>query len=284
MSVFGEKEGYKPLPATRFKSFFFYSRDYFIKIVLFGVISALFFVPALIWLYACHYSGAQAAAALNSNAADYKLQITSLQIGLALTQYSVLIPFICLFFVGLAGAFSAAKTISCGQFCTVGCYFKGIAQNWPRFLLCGLVFGISLFFLNFGLVAYPAAQNKLLSALFSGISLLQFILVAMFSIWFCTQQALYTATLKQILFNSVRLTFAKFLPTLPVVLCVALPYMAMLFIPSPFQLLGLLVLMFFYIGFASLGITCYTNYIYDKTINPVLGEQFVGRGLEKTKR
>ena len=277
---FGGPQGYKPLPRTRFRSFFYYSGEYFFKLVVFGALGTLFFLPWLFWTFASNYSLLKAAAALDPSSAAYADSMAALQISGALTSGLVSVPLSALFFAGLAGAFHAAMRISTGRFCTVGDFFKGIKECGLRFALAGLVFGLSAGGARLTAALYSAAENRFLGAFFTAVGVLQFILVSAFTVWYCTQTALYKAGVWQIVKNSVRLAFGKFLPTLAAVAAVAAPYVLTAVIPSPFNLLAVLVLTFLYIGFASLGLFCFAHGVFDKTINPALGKEYVGRGLE----
>lgn len=272
-------QGYKPLPATRFKSFFYYSKEYFFKLVIFGAAGALFFLPQLLWTFASNYSLAKGAAALDPSSPAYADSLAALRISGTLASGLVSVPLFALFFVGLSGAFYAAMRISTGRFCTVADFFKGIKTCGPRFALAGLVFGLSLCGVRLPFALYSAAKNQYVYAFFTAVGGLQLILSSAFVLWYCTQTALYTASVWQIIKNSVRLAFGKFLPTLAAAAVAALPYALAAIIPPPFNLLAVLALSFLYIGFASLGLTCFAHGVFDKTINPALGSEYVGRGL-----
>ncbi len=47
----------------------------------------------------------------------------------------------------------------------------------------------------------------------------------------------------------------------------------------PLILLALLPM--FYVGFAALALSCYCNRVFDRYINPALGEKYAGIGLRK---
>lgn len=273
--------GYKPLPRTRFKSFFHYSGEYFFKLVFFGAAGALFFLPQLLWTFASNYSLLKAAEGLDPSSPAYADSLAALKISGTLTSGLASIPLFALFFAGLSGVFYASMRIATGRFCTVGDFFKGIKTCGLRFAFAGSVFGLSLCGFRLPYALYSAAENQYMYAFFTAVGGLQFILVSSFAVWYCTQTALYTASVWQIVKNSVRLTFGKFLPSLAAVSAVALPYLLTTLIPPPFNLLAVLALSFLYIGFASLGLFCFALGVFDKTINPTLGKEYVGRGLEK---
>ena len=103
----GDKE--TPLPDTRFKAFLRYGREYFGRLVLFGVITSLFLAPSIAWLFVMNYGRLSAISAIDATAADYATQINAIRLSYALTTYAVMIPLTVLFFIGLSGLFSAVK-------------------------------------------------------------------------------------------------------------------------------------------------------------------------------
>ena len=119
MKLFEEKilggDSVEQLPHTRKEAFAFYGKQQFWKLLLCGAFTSLFFAPSVVWLYAMNYAKAQAVAALDPSAADYAKVYGQLLVGWALKTYLVLIPFLVLFFVGLAGLFSIVKRICLHQ-------------------------------------------------------------------------------------------------------------------------------------------------------------------------
>lgn len=275
----GDEES--PLPDTRFKAFLRYGREYFGRLVLFGVITSLFLAPSIAWLFVMNYGRLSAISAIDATAADYATQINAIRLSYALTTYAVMIPLTALFFIGLSGLFSAVKRISQGDACKISHYFKGVRENGLRFVLMGAVFGVSLFFVSYN-VAYlsTVTVNAGTAALFA-VTVLQFVFCGIFACWFMTGVTLYEVGLMQAIKNSFRLTFAKLFKNLIMYAAVAAPVIATVAVPSPFNLLVMTAGAFLYFGFAALGVFCYANYVYDGTLNKTLGKDFVGRGLNK---
>ncbi|MDE7406129.1 MAG: hypothetical protein K2M89_04590 [Clostridiales bacterium] len=276
--MIGNGEG-TSLPQTRFKAFFRYGREYFGRLVLFGVITAAFLIPAIVWLFVMNYGSAVAIAALDKSSEAYMGQVAGIRLGGALTTYGVLVPLIMLFFVGLAGLFSAVKRISQGDICRVWDYFKGIRENGLRFLLLGAVFGLSLFCVSYNTVYLSTVEVTTGTAALYAVTVMQFVFCSIFSLWFMTNVTIYSVGLFQAIKNSAILTVYKLFKNLLMFAAVALPVALLLIIPSPFNILVMLVMAFLYFGFWALGVFSYANYVYDRTINKALGEQYVGRGL-----
>ena len=270
-----------PLPSTRFKAFFRYGREYFGRLVLFGLITAAFLIPAVVWLFVMNYGSATAIAALDKSSEGYMGQVAGIRLGGALTTYGVLIPLITLFFVGLAGLFSAVKRVSHGDIVRISDYFKGIRENGLRFLLLGIVFSSSLFFVSYNTVYLSTVEVTAGTAALFAVTVLQFVFCSIFACWFMTNVTLYRVGLFQAIKNSLILTVSKLFKNLLMFIVVAAPVALLLITPSPFNILVMLVMAFLYFGFWALGVFSYANYVYDRTINKALGERFVGRGLAK---
>ena len=270
----------QPLPATRAKAFFYYGREYFGRLVLSSLTGSLFFLPALIWLYVMHYAEAKTISAPDATAPDYAEVLLALQKRFALTTYGVLIPLLALFFVGLAGCFSLAKRISMGESAGFSEFWRGIRQNGWRYFLFGAVSGSVCLVVRMNLLAYRGRPG-FLSGLLVFCAALLFIVTVLILLYCMTQTVIYRVGVKQLLKNAVLLSFGRFFRNVGTLLPPALPVIAVLFIPSPFQLIGLAILAIFYPGFGALyAINCGLS-VYDTTINPMLGEEYVGRGLAK---
>lgn len=273
------------LPDTRAQSFLFYGKDAFGKLIVISLLCFLFVVPSIVWLYAMNYVRAQQIALLEKATENYLSAYNSIMLTSALKKYLVEIPMVILAFIGFSGGFSIIKRICFNEDSHLVWFFKGIKENALHFGFCGLVFGVSLFFMGFNSVFYtmtgfsPIAKGVLL-----GLGIVQFLLILIFSMFFCTGTVVYKYTLGQAVKNSVLLTFGNFLKNCGICLLITTPVIAVIFIPSPYQLIPIICGSVFYFGYSVLGMTCYANSIYDKHINPLLGEEYVGRGLNKNAK
>ena len=269
----------QPLPSNRKRAFAVYGKEYFGKLITYSALCALFFLPALIWLFVMNYNKAQHLASLDASATDYAAEVQSYLKSFTLTTYGVLIPLIAIVFVGLAGCIYCVRKICFGKYPRIADFWRGLKENWLRYAIYGIAFGITYFVLKFNVV-YFAQSNPIIYGLYVGSAMLLLLLVSIILMYCMLQAVTYTATNRQILKNALILTFAKFFSNAGVMLIAMLPLGLTLLIPSPFELLALLALTLFYVGYATLFITCYADYVFDKTINPRLGDEYVGRGLQ----
>lgn len=266
------------LPNTRAKSFVFYGKKYFLTLIIASVLGSLFFAPSLAWLYVMNFNKAQFIASLDATSESYAATLAAYLRSFTLTTYSALILGAVLFFLGLAGVFSVVKRACFGENATVKHFFEGIRQNGLRFCLFGFVWGVAYFLFRMNLLFVGGAVLATFVRVTAAVS---FLLVNVIIMYCCMQTVVYNVKLLATFKNAVVLTFAKFFQNVGVLVVFFAPYLITLLIPSPFQLLALLALSFCYLGFATLFVGCYCNGVFDKTINPKLGEEFVRRGLRK---
>ncbi len=271
-----------PLPETRRAAFGFYAKMNFIKLMIMGVICGLFFIPALVWLYSANYSRSVALGALDPTAADYADRYAQVVLQHAFSDNLVMIPLFALFFLGLSGMFNAAKRMAFYEGCSFLDFFRGIRQNGLGSAGAGALFGLSYFVMSFNTSYYGVSTlPPITKGIMSGISMLQFGLVTIVVIYLMAGLAVYTNTFFGHIKNAVKLTFGVIIKNVLALGLILLPLIAVLLIPSPFQLPLVTLLPIFYIGFATLAVMCYANYIFDLHINPSLGEEYVGKGLRK---
>lgn len=268
------------LPATRREAFRFYGKEYFGRLVLSSAVGSLFFLPALLWLYVMNYAKAKTVAAMDASAPGYAAELLAYRKSFTLTTYGVLILLMAVFFAGLAGCFSLAKRMSMGERAKFSEFWQGIRQNGVRFLFFGAVFGTVLLVVRMNWLSY-ASSSGFLAGLFTCGAVLLLILTGLLLLYCMTQTVIYHVTFGQMLKNAFLLSFARFFRNLGIVALAAAPVLAVLLIPSPFQLIGLLLLSVFYPGFSALLLVNYCLSVYDRTINPSLGEEYVGRGLAR---
>lgn len=279
--IYGDGNEVK-LPSTRRASFAFYGKEHFLKLLLISLICFAFFVPAIVWMYAANYSKFVAIEALDATAADYIGRYSSVMLSYSLKAYGVLIPLLMFGFIGLAGGFSIIKRIAFNERSNYAAFWQGIKENGLFFAVWGIVFGISVFLLGFDVVYYTVGGlNPMVKGIFIGVAVVQFVLICIVTPYFCTGTVVYGYKLSQALKNSFLLAFSKLFANIAFFALCAAPVIAVLFIPSPFQLIGIGICAVFYLGFCILALTCYCNSVYDKLINPRLGESFVGKGLNR---
>lgn len=267
------------LPSTRRESFKYYGKEHFWKLIALNVVCCVLTVPSVVWLYSMNY---QLSERLEAIAAEDYTAYASAVLGFSLKTYSVLIPLLCILFTGLAGVFRMVKRMAFDERCTFADFFKGIKEDGLRFFVYGILFGLSLFFLCFDVTYYDfSLLHPVYKGILTGLCVCWFILVVVFGMFYCTGTVVYSYTFRQLIKNSFMLTFAGFVKNLLfAVLCLGV-FVAVPFIPSPFQLIAIGLVGVLYPAFAVLALTCWCNNVYDIHINPKLGKEYVGRGLRR---
>lgn len=270
------------LPSDRREAFSFYGKMHFWKLPLCGVMTSVFFLPALIWMYSANFAKAQQLAALIPEQEGYLEAYSRILLQHAFRDYLIMIPLMALSFVGLAGLFGICKRMIFYQSSGYGEFFRAIRSNGLQSAACGAVFGLSLFFLSFNISYYHVSTlSGVVTGLLIGLSLLQFVVVAMLEIYLLCGLAVYTNTAKQHVLNGIKFVFGLFWKNLWAMGLCVLPLILTVLIPSPWQMILLSLLPVFYAGFAALALTCYCNAVFDRYINPSLGDEYVGIGLAK---
>lgn len=117
------------LPTTRRQAFAFYGKEHFGKLILTSLLCFAFFIPAIVWLYVMNYAKSEALRALDSASATYLQEYSSLMVAHALKTYLILIPFVVVGFIGLAGAFSFVKKMIFNERSNYAVFFKGIPDR-----------------------------------------------------------------------------------------------------------------------------------------------------------
>lgn len=270
----------QPLPATRGRALFFYGKENFGGLVRSSLAGALFFLPALFWLYALHYAEAGAVAALGATLPDYGQTLLLTERSFAFATYGVLTVLLAVFFVGLAGCFSFAKRVAMGENARFCHFWVGIRENGLRFFFFGLLFGLTLWVTQMNRLTYRG-QKGFLPILSVTVAVVLFALVALLLMHCAAQTVIYRVSIRQLIKNATLLSFAYFFRGIGTLFLAGLPSVLVLLIPSPFQLLGLVVLAAFYTGYGSFFVVNTCLAVYDRTINPRLGDAYVGRGLAR---
>ncbi len=279
--LWGDGRGER-LPKNRKQAFKYYTKTEFWKLLLCGVMTSAFFLPSLAWLYIANYSKAQALSALEAGAPDYLSSYAELTLRHSFSTFSVLIPLLALLFVGISGMLGICKLMIFAQNCSYRQYFMAIKQNGAQSALCGLGFGLSLFLLAYNVTYYNVSSfRSVTKGVMIGVSVLQFVFACVSQMYLMCGLAVYKNTFVKHISNAVRLTFALFWRNIAVVGLCSLPFIVTLLTPAPYQVILLMLLPMFYVGFCALAIICYANSVFDRYINPMLGEKCVGIGLEK---
>lgn len=270
------------LPETRRESFSFYGKECFFKILICGIMTSTFFFPLIVWIYSQNYLKSLRTAALDTNSSEYISDMAELMLQHSYKTYLIAILLIAFAFIGLVGLFGFIKKVIFCQSEKISEYFLAIKDNFLPAILTGLLLGLSLFLFNINLTYFSYADiGGLARGILIGISALQLLITFIVCIYLLCGMVVYTNTLKSSVANAIKLTFALFFKNALTVIGFMLPIVIMILVPSPWQTILLALILTFYIGFCALGLSCYANSVFDRYINPTLGEKFVGIGLNK---
>lgn len=207
-----------------------------------------------------------------------------------LIQYGVLIPFIMLFGLSMAGALYFWKRLAWNEGSSVHSdFFIGIRKNACQFLIIYLFIGV--LYLALHIDEYLLFSNTIMSTeiryILLGISYVLFFIFLGILSFAQTQAIIYDAKLSQLLMNSLKFVIGKFVKNLGIFLCVFWPFIIYEFIDlffsteicSVIQWIIILISGLFYFGFSSLVFELYSLNVFDETINKQHYQEIIGRGL-----
>ena len=244
----------------------------FFDIVAVSMLTAVFGIPAVMWLIFASYS-------------DLFGGLDNIYV-LAVV-YGTLIPLIMIFGLGVSGALYFAKRLAFGEGANARIhFFEGIEKNWKPFLLVFFIVGLAYFLLRVGtgILANIDGISELLLGFSVGMIYAFFFLLLYASYFVETQIMLYHASASQLLGNAAKFVFAGGIKGLGVFALVTLPLFLYEFVPSSLaQWIIILVCGLFYFGFSFFGFTLYSHSIFDQAINIKSYPEIYHKGLAGQK-
>lgn len=264
MNFFNQEPKAVSLASTR-KGQFFYLHRYYISIISFlSFFSFLFFLPFLGYLIFFEY---QVAYFSTKNDVSSLLSF--------ITYYSLIfIPLLMIVDIALTGCFYVNNKLTLDIPASIKDYFKGIKENYVRSILPSFLFGLSFYFLFLDLNYSLNMPSKIkgLQILISIISVLQFLLVSNFYFLSLSQNARYNLKYKDLLKNSLILSFSKFYLSIGVLLLSYLPlliyFFAVIFtFNNVVIVVGFVILFLVYFGYSTLLLEECHQYLFDEVIN-----------------
>ncbi len=264
------------LPLNRKEQFFLLLKNNYMKMVIFSMITFVFFIPAIVVFLVMNYQTSLLLREENAKAGDI---IFSSSIFFSL--YSS--PTVAIVAFGLSGLFSVMKGFVYDEPVSYSSYFQGIKQNIKAVLF--ITYFVYLFFVLFllsfarffYLTSFPSFFRYGIIAL-SGIV---FLIAFSMSLYMCTSAVRYKANLKQLISNAFKLTFHK----LYLNIFISLSILALVLIAVIFNVIVQMIiflLMFVYLlSFFALLVTSYHASIYDEFVNKRSFPSIYRAGLKK---
>lgn len=247
----------------------------------------LFGLPAIIWI--AYMSDAINAVAKSLDTLSGIERAAALSKGYSLTNtmYIVLIPLLMVWGLGFAGAFRVIKKLVWGEGVLLSAdFFIGIKDNYKQFIVWFFIIGVSLFIMVFNYnYSQSNAEIGVLEQAGIAISISQFVLVGLFTMFYLPQAALYSLKFNQIVKNSFLFLIKTFPKSICVFLLTAGIFVALLLMPYNIAKL-LAIVIFLIIGSIYIVIvwTLYSHSVFDKYINKEYHSEIYEKGLWKSAK
>lgn len=270
------------LPATRKEVFIDLFSNSGRKMLKLSGMCALFALPVVIWL--AYISDAIVAVAKSLDTLSAIERMAALNRGYALTntKYIVLIPLLMLWGLGFAGVFRVLKKLVWGEGLLLSSdFFVGIKENYKQFLIWFFIMGVSLFIMVFN---YNYSQSNTAMGVLEkagiAISIAQFILICLLSMFYLPQAVLYNLTFAANFKNSVLFLIKTFPKSLLVFALTAGIFAAPLLMSYNIAKI-LAAVVFLIIGAVSIAAvwTLYAHSVFDKYINKQHHPEIYEKGL-----
>lgn len=185
-------------------------------------------------------------------------------------MYIWLLPCMLVVSFGFAGAFYVVKKLLVGDVAVCKNFFSGIKKNIVQILISTVMLSISavimlLYINNYSYINIASWLNSILFAL----SILQFAIVVMMSIFMFTQSVSYNLKLSQIIKNSFLFAVA-FIPSNIIILALSAIPAVLLYFTWDVDLINMIVIiacLLFLFSFIILIWTVYSNWVFSRCIS-----------------
>ena len=261
------------LPKNRFKALWFVIKNEYIKFLKTCLLTAVFFLPLLIFGV---YSGINL---LNILASEYKIADLLKMVSFNLM---VEVPLIMFASIGLAGGIYVARQLVGDEPVSVFRDFKkGVGYGFKQYLLIALILGIVLFFSGYYSYAFIFGSNSPMIKITCVVLLLLLQLISIIvTMYACCLSSLYNMKTFDVFKAAFIYTFKQLPKNLLIFLASVLPCLILFYIPVPLvQYIGMFFVCCFGFGYLECVWVLYTNSVFDKYINAENYPDFVRKGL-----
>lgn len=263
-----------PLPTTRKEQLRDVVKYRFTDIAFVSIYMLCFLLPGVVWLIFWTYFIGEGIGGIYD----------------VIIQYGVLIPFLMLFGLGVAGALYFWKRLAYNEGSSVHSdFFIGIRKNFKQFLLMYFLLGIGFLLLHVNefLLFSNTVMSQELRYILLGVNYFFFFLILVIFFFAQTQSIIYQGSLWQFMKNALTFVIAKFFKNLLAFLIILWPFIIFEFldlffaieIVSIVQWIMIAICGIFYFGFSSLYFTLYSLDIFDLSINKKYYPEIIRKGL-----
>ncbi|MDR0855911.1 MAG: hypothetical protein LBM78_00705 [Clostridiales bacterium] len=279
------------LPGSRWGAFWDVLKTQTRKLIGINLLSALFCLPAVIWLF---FTGLAKTNGLGSYApftanlglgfpltTTAQLEYNLAAFGMDIFSFAIFIPLLVIACIGLSGAFHSIKLLAWGENATViGTFFRGVKSNIVPFSLSGLVLGLGYYLVVLNMDSFPLVEGRAVLMTISMVAtIILFVFLLFMALFMFTQAVTYKMKFFPLLKNSFLFSVGMLLQNIFFVGITALPIVLMLLFKGIFLMLFGMLYLFIGIAVTVLVWTLYGQWVFDKFINDKVEGAIKDRGI-----
>lgn len=181
--------------------------------------------------------------------------------------------------IGFGGAIHAFQALVWNKLVVVSDFFDGMKKNIGKYILWGIVVGLSFFLFELCLYGTPLTKlDTIWRILVYGLGSVQLAIVAVFVSYLYLQNEYYFVKGLNLFFNSVKFTILSFFPMVGFILVIMSPYF-LVFIRSFVINFVSIFLFLFLVSSGLIPLVLYADYQFDKRINKEKYPEIYDRGV-----
>lgn len=271
------KEPKRPakLPTNRLDQFGDIMRFDWRSVMLLSIISSIFFLPLVIWMFISTTVDSALYADMLNATQEEAVKIADELKTHSYINWAVNIPLIAIAFMGLSGLIEILKKIAWGANVEkVSDYFKSVKKNLVSSLILGIIYGL----ICGAIVTSNLFFNE--SVIWNIIGFTIIGLASLFFIYALMLNVFYKQTVFNLLFNSFIFTVIRMPVNLICLAFILLPIVMLFFLPSILAVsLCCLIYLFIWLGMGMLSFVLNGCSAFDKHINKELYPDVYRKGL-----
>ena len=278
LAIFEGSKFERPLPKNRFEQFFYIFVSYFNKMALLSLLTALFFLPLIVFMYiSTIVDSALYASILNGEEVSIELiQELKMRSYFNLLFY---VPFTGIAFIGLSGMFGVLKKYTWRQLVDLPHdFFISIKNNLLFSFIVGIIYGLIMG----AILTSDLFFNEKIIWNIVGFIIISF--VSIFFFYVLTLNIYYEVHIGQLFFNSLMLLIIRLPYNIFSIIIAFLPILFLIFLPT---ILGMTIMVILYIllylSISSLALITNNLSGFDKYINKKTYPEFYKKGLDSVK-
>lgn len=246
-----------------------------------GLLTALFFLPYFVWnTIMLEELRLLADTVTETNAYEVAVKM----LALSNTKNAVNVLFFGICAIGISGGVSVIQKCAWGEIVFISDFFVALKRDWLKDFFFGVILGLSYWLAEYAIRFVPLSTlDTTVSVLMYGITTVQFVLIAVMTMFSICQNAVYQLSILKLLKNSFAFTFKGFFPMFGIMICVVCPVF-LLFVNNMIVDIVAAVMFSLILGFGLLGIVLYADSLFDKYINKDNYPQLVDKNINRTQK